>query len=117
MREVNIGGKQVGLRASPLALLFYKQEFGRDLAGDLIKLRNVEDEPESFDALLFLQLAWAMAKAANGLNKPFPSFATWLSGLDSFDVTDTSVIQAIADEAIDGFFRSANRPKEEGSGK
>jgi len=117
MREVNIGGKGIGLKGSPLALLFYKQEFGRDLAGDLIKLRNVEDEPESFDALLFLQLAWAMAKAANGLNKPFPSFVTWLSGLDSFDVTDTEVIQAIADEAIDGFFRSANKPKEEGSGK
>lgn len=112
MREIKLGDKIIGLRASPLALLFYKQEFGRDLAGDLIKLGNVEDEPESFDALLFLQLAWAMAKAANGLYTPFPSFVTWVSTLDSFDVTDTSVIQAIADEAIDGFFRSANKPTE-----
>lgn len=112
MREVKIGDKIIGLKASPLALLFYKQEFGHDLAGDLIKLRNVQEEPESFDALLFLQIAWAMAKAANGLNKQFPSFVAWLNELESFDLTDVDTIQAIADEAVDGFFRTANKPQE-----
>lgn len=112
MREINIGGKTIGLKATPLALLFYKQEFGSDLAGELIKLRNIEDQPESFDSLVFLQIAWAMAKAANGLNKPFPSFVNWLSGLESFDISDVDTIQAIADEAIDGFFRAANKPEE-----
>ena len=117
MREVNIGGKQVGLRASPLALLFYKQEFDRDLASDIIRLRHIEDDPETFDALLFAQLAWAMAEAAHGLNKQFPSFINWLNDLEYFDVSDAEMVQGIADEAMDGFFRAANKPQEAGSGK
>jgi hypothetical protein len=112
MREIKIGDKTIGLKATPLALLFYKQEFNHDLAGDLIKLRDVQEQPDSFDALLFLQIAWAMAKAANGLNKQFPSFINWLSELEFFDITDNDTIQAIADEAIDGFFRTANKAEE-----
>ncbi|WP_213997274.1 hypothetical protein [Tepidanaerobacter syntrophicus] len=111
MREIKIGDKTIGLKATPLALLFYKQEFGHDLAGDLIKLRNIQDQPEDFDALLFLQIAWAMAKAANGLNKQFPTFINWLNELETFDISDTDTIQAIADEAVDGFFRAANKPQ------
>jgi hypothetical protein len=110
MREIKIGDKTIGLKATPLALLFYKQEFGHDLVGDLIKIKDMQENPEQFDALLFLQLTWAMAKAANGLNKQFPSFTAWLSELETFDVTDMEVIQIIADEAIDGFFRTANKP-------
>ena len=117
MREIKIGEQTIGLRASPLALLFYKQEFGRDLVGDLMKLLNVEEEPETFDSVLFLQIAWAMAKAEKGLNKQFPSFINWVSNLEYFDVSDTNIIQPIADEALDGFFRAANKPQEAGSGK
>lgn len=106
MREIKIGDKTIGLKATPLALLFYKQEFGHDLVGDLIKFKDMETDPESFDALVFLQIAWAMAKAANGLNKSFPSFPAWLNSLEIFDVTDQDLVQTIADEAVDGFFRS-----------
>lgn len=38
MREILIGEKTVRVRATPLALLYYRQEFKSDLVSDLIKL-------------------------------------------------------------------------------
>lgn len=38
MREIKIGEKIVRVRATPLALLFYRREFKTDLLSDLIKL-------------------------------------------------------------------------------
>lgn len=112
MREIKIGEQTIGLRASPLALLFYKQEFGRDLVGDLIKLGKIGEDFEDFDSVVLLQIAWALAKAEKGLNKQFPSFPVWINGLEIFDVTDMDVVQTIVDEAVDGFFRAANQPTE-----
>jgi hypothetical protein len=41
MREITVGGKQIRVRATPLALLFYKQEFRTDLIGDLISMQEM----------------------------------------------------------------------------
>lgn len=103
MREITIGDKQVRLRATPLALLFYKQEFNADLIGDLISMQTIASDPSQFDALKFLQLIWAMAKADDA--KSFPSFETWLSNLNNFDFTDQDIMTAVVEEATDGFFR------------
>lgn len=105
MRELNIGEQKVRVRATPLALLFYKQEFRGDLLGDLIKMREMEQDPSKFDALAFLQLVWAMAKA-DSFGKPFPGFQEWLASLESFDISDPEFLQAAMEEAADGFFRS-----------
>ena len=107
MREIQIGDKTIRVRATPLALLFYKQEFNSDLIGDLISMQNMANDPSQFDALKFLQLIWAMAKADDSRN--FPSFETWLSGLDSFDFADADVMAAVVEEATDGFFRGGRR--------
>lgn len=124
MRELNIGGTEVRVRATPLALLFYKQEFKRDLLGDLIKLVKdmmpsgdvkVASEEElastidasQFDSLILLQLIWAMAKADSYGKKSFPSFSEWLASLDYIDLSDKSLFMPALEEAAQGFFRSA----------
>lgn len=107
MREITIGDKQLRLRATPLALLFYKQEFDADLIGDLVSMQAMTDDPSHFDAVKFLQLVWAMNKADNP--KEFPSFETWLSGLESFDFADEGLMAAIVEEAANGFFRGGGR--------
>ena len=38
MREIKLGDKEVKIRATPLALLFYKQEFKSDLIGAIVFL-------------------------------------------------------------------------------
>lgn len=103
MREITIGEKQIRVRATPLALLYYRQEFKADLIGDLISMQNMADDPSQFDAIKFLQLIWAMAKADNA--KDFPSLEIWLGTLDGFDFTDADVMTAVVEEATDGFFR------------
>jgi hypothetical protein len=105
MRTIQIGEKQIGLKATPLALLYYKQAFNSDLIGDMLKMQHIADDPSEFDAVLLLQIAWAMAKAHEGVGKPFPSFESWVAGLESFDFSDTDILTSIMDEAADGFFR------------
>lgn len=107
MREITIDGKETRLRATPLALLYYKQEFDRDLIGDLIKMQGLEHDPEVFDSVIFLQLIWALAKADKP--KDFPSFPAWVSKLDSIDFSDQKLLIAVMEEAVDGFFRGQEK--------
>ena len=107
MREITIGEKTIRVRATPLALLFYKQEFNTDLIGDLISMQEMASDPSQFDSIKMLQLIWAMNKADDA--KGFPSFEVWLSGLDSFDFADADVMTAVVEEAADGFFRGGRK--------
>lgn len=116
MREVKIGDKTISIKATPIALLYYKQEFGTDMIADLIQLSQINESNVSINGLTLLQLVWAMNKAAEGVGKPFPSFANWLLSFENFDVTDADAIQSIINEAVDGFFRTANASKDGGEG-
>ena len=107
MREITIGEKTIRVRATPLALLYYRQEFNTDLIGDLMSMQAMATDPSQFDALKFLQLIWAMNKADDAKNSP--SFEAWLSGMDSFDFADADIMTAVVEEATDGFFRGGRR--------
>lgn len=105
MKEINISGKQIRVRATPLALLYYKQEFKTDLVGDMVKMQGIEKDPAKLDSVVFMQITWAMAKADAGPGNTFPGFEQWLSELDCFDMSDPGLWQAVMEEAVDGFFR------------
>lgn len=105
MKELNIGEKTVRVRATPLALLFYKQEFKSDLLADLIKMDGVAKDISNLDIVTILQLIWAMAKA-DSFGQPFPSFEKWLSEFESIDFSDPSFFVAAMEEATDGFLRN-----------
>ena len=107
MREITIGEKTIRVRATPLALLYYRQEFKTDLIGDLISMQEMANDPSQFDSIKMLQLIWAMNKADDVKN--FPSFEGWLSGLDGIDFADGDMMTAVIEEATDGFFRGDKR--------
>jgi len=109
MKELNIGEQKVRVRATPLALLFYKQEFKADLLGDLTKMEGIKKDTSKLDSVALLQLVWAMAKADAYPNK-FSSFMEWLSSLDGFDFSDPTFLSAALEEATTGFF-SKRAPK------
>ncbi|MGG2988740.1 hypothetical protein ABEO46_06410 [Geobacillus stearothermophilus] len=111
MRTVNIGGKDIGLKATPLALLYYRQEFKSDLIGDLLKMQELANDPSALDSVALLQIAWAMNKAAEGKGKAFPNFEAWLDQFEYVDFSDADTMTAIMDEAADGFFRGGSRTK------
>jgi len=110
MRKVKLGNKELELRASPLALLFYRQTFGKDLIADLVGLQSlqglVEGDLSGLDSVLLLQIAYVMNRAAR-LEERFPNFEQWLSELENVDFGDAAWLLAVTDEAVDGFFRSA----------
>lgn len=110
MRKVKLGGKETALRASPLALLFYRQAFNRDLIADLVSLQSLQGLAQGdfsgLDTVLLLQIAYAMHRAAEP-RQNFPGFEQWLAELEGIDFGDTDWILGVAEEATEGFFRSA----------
>lgn len=111
MKTIKMGNKEIGLRATPLALLYYRQEFKADLLADLMSLQSMAEmangDYSGFDSLKILQLVYAMHKADNFGKKQVPDFVSWLAKLDSIDFADQDFMMEIMDEAMDGFFRSA----------
>lgn len=108
MRELKIGETTIRVKATPLALLFYKQEFKTDLLGDLIKMADVQKDMSKFDTVSMLQLVWAMAKA-DAYGKQFPSFVEWISQLETIDLSDKDFLVAALEEATDGFLRNRGK--------
>jgi len=111
MKNVTIGNKELGLRATPLALLYYQQEFKKDLLEDLMSfqsLANIKNGDYSgLDTIKILQLLYVMNKADNFGKKDTPDFTTWLSKLESVDFADEKWLLDVMEEAEAGFFRSA----------
>lgn len=109
MREIMIGEKELRVRATPLALLYYRQAFRSDLIGDLAKLQGMEKDLGQFDSVAILQLTWAMAKADAGPGTQFPSFESWLNSLEGLDFTESTWMLSVLEEAADGFFRTGRQ--------
>lgn len=117
MRELKIGEETLRVRATPLALLFYKQEFRTDLLGDLMKMDAIQKDLSQIDTVAILQLVYAMAKADSfGDAKKFPGFYEWVGRLDYIDFSDPEFLAAVMEEAANGFFRAGAKAgvKQEG---
>jgi len=110
VRELMIGKKQIGVRATALALLYFEQEFGKDLLAELVKMKDIapkpgesiEDTVAKLDIMSFLKITWAMNKA-DKYGEKFPSFEGWLFELGEIDLTDPGFILGALEEAGAGF--------------
>ena len=115
MRTAIIGGKEIQLRANPLALLFYKQAFDSDLIADLLKLQSLQSLQDgdfsSLDTVSLFQIAYAMNKAAKPADV-FPTFEEWLAQFETIGFDDPQWIVDVVEEAADGFFRSGKSAPE-----
>lgn len=108
MREIQLGGKEIRVRATAPALFFYKKEFKRDLIGDMTALEKVSKDMSNFDSVTLLQITWAMAKAdslSSKSDEDFPSFEKWIMSVEDVDLTDPDGLKKVLEEAKDGFFR------------
>lgn len=120
MKEVTIGDKTLRLRGSALSLLYYQQEFGRDLLGDMVammtglagfqSLAGGEVDPakldlSKLDSVAILRLVWTLARTSVGVGGQFPSFARWLEEHEDIDIFDPELMTAVMEEATKIFFR------------
>ncbi|HAN09362.1 MAG TPA: hypothetical protein DCP90_01980 [Clostridiales bacterium] len=108
-RDLKIGDKEIRVRATPLTLLFYKQEFKSDFMGDMAKLEKIKDSMVNLDTTLFLQMIWAMNKS-DSYPQSFPNFMDWLGSFESIDLSDTALYEVTMEEAAAGFFRGKYTP-------
>lgn len=105
MREIVIGENTIGVNASALALLFYKQEFKSDLIKDFTKFSaGLNEDNTNYDGLQILTFLWALNKA-HKLPEKQPSFEIWLQGIE-FDFSDEVAMQGVMAEIVNGYFRS-----------
>lgn len=85
----NIDGREVRLKSTAALPLYYKAQFGRDIFADLNKLAPVADgDMDEFDAEIFYNIIWAMAKSAD---KSLPPLMEWLDTFDSFPIFEMFV--------------------------
>jgi hypothetical protein len=121
MKKIELTNKKIGLRATPMALLFYDQAFDSDLIADLSKLQQehlpkvINGDFSSFNSVNLLKIGWAMNKA-NNYPGDFPTFEEWVNDLNSEDVTSPKFMMGVVNEATDGFFRrkeSGGKPESE----
>ncbi|SNY19427.1 hypothetical protein SAMN06265827_105119 [Orenia metallireducens] len=133
MRIAKLGEKELGLRATPLALLYYSQEFSRkdkkaNLIEDLTEVMglldafddfNIKDADDEFfdriDFILPLQIAWAMNKADN-YGESFPQFEKWLYDLGDICFIDTGFLIEVIEESLNGF-PAFRKPKQKSKSK
>ena len=109
MKTIKLGDKELGLKATPIAMVYYEQEFGTDLIGDLGRIQKKADQLgegdfADFEGLKVLKITWAMNKA-NNLGNKFPDFDTWVAKLEEFPFGNAELMFDIVGEAVDGFFR------------
>ena len=99
MREIKINGKTIGVKASPLTLLFYKQQFKTDLLNDLITMQK--GKKVEMDTVKILQIGWALNKSYV-YPQNIPSFMTWMENLG---VVDPELLKMIMEEAKELFVK------------
>lgn len=104
MKTINLGGREITIKGSPLTLLFYKQEFGQSFSGDLAAMQEIENDISKLDDVNLLQMIWAMEKTANGKIKPFYK---WLEEFESLNIHE--VIQDVFEVAVDATFRDSKK--------
>lgn len=109
MRVLKIGESHLNIKSSPLTLLFYKQEFHRDMLGDFVSMEKMKEDSSKVDSIAILQIIWAMAKTAAYGKDGWPGFVDWLSKLEDFDFADETLLVNAMEEAAQGLFRSAGK--------
>lgn len=104
------------VKATVLAMLFYRQEFDADLTADVLRVSaglatGVELSRTAGEAL---QVVWAMGKAA-AFPAPFPPFLVWAETLRTLDEDFISDVLAIAEDGL--LVDEDTKRSSEGSGK
>lgn len=108
MRIIELGGREVRIKGSPMTPYFYKKAFGQSLSGDLAAMVGIEEDPSKLDDINLLQMIWAMEKTVDRNIKPFEN---WLADFEYLNLDD--VIADVVEEAMNATFRDKPQSKPE----
>jgi len=112
MRTVELGGRTFDIKAGPLSIFYFNDEFGSSILTDYAKIFGGKPEDEGqefyeslaqFDWPSALRVTWALAKTATP--KDFPPFPRWIGGFEYLNMGDSDFVLAVLEEATHGLFR------------
>lgn len=114
---INIGGKDVTLKASVFTQLLYKDTFGKDMTADLVRANELGEKSEKIELLdesgnawildnsiidksdlleisgdidrIYLQILWTLAKEGD---PAVPTFEKWLRSIEYIDMNEVMPI-------------------------
>lgn len=96
MRTITLAdGKKINIRATNLALLFYKQEFGNSLLVDFQKM--IDQGEENIDEVFLMQAIWAMHKASK--KGKLEDFINFIDSVE-FNYSDLDMWESVIDELM-----------------
>lgn len=108
MKEILMNGQIIGVNASALTLLFYKQEFKRDFIADFTKFsQQISKDLTNYDGIALLQFVWALNKSYKMPEKQ-PSFEQWLATIN-YDFADEKALVEVMETIVSGLFRSQHK--------
>lgn len=98
-KTIEVDGKKIPLKSTGATVLRYKQQFGKDYFGELLKMTkaiepmkknkkmtNLADSDLSLlDFEILYNFIWVLAKTAN---PTIPEPLEWLDGFDSFPIVE-----------------------------
>lgn len=102
MKTIKLGNKEITIVGSPMTPYFYKKAFNQSFSGDLMGLKELEEDQTKFDDINFLQMIWAM-ECTYKMGKDMKDFEGWLAEFEYFDLTE--VISDVFEEATNATFR------------
>lgn len=89
---IKIDGKDIKFKSTGAYLYKYKAQFGRDAIQDMFKVSEAFDpdtkevkEGKTMDLLVFYDMVWALAKAAD---PSIPPPEEWLDTFEEFPLAD-----------------------------
>lgn len=106
MRVIDIGGKEIQMKGSPMTPFYYKKAFNQSFSGDLAALSCMDGDLAQFDDINMLQMIWAMEVTAKGGKIDLP-FEKWLEQFEYMDLTE--LMADVAEEAMDATFRDSKK--------
>jgi len=121
-RTVHLGGRTFTIKAGPLSLFYFHEEFGSSIMEDYARMFATSPEEaaeKSFYELLAqydwpsaLRLAWAFEKTASS-DPDFPIWEAWIAAFDYIDMGDNEFIVQVGEEATRGLFRTRDQAQKQ----
>ena len=89
-KVLTINNKEIRMKSTAGTLMRYRNNFGRDLIKDMLRLQNklkdVQEQGKQFEIMeldMFEKIAWCMAKTADNT---IPDIEHWLDNFETFDI-------------------------------
>lgn len=84
-KTISINGRDVNFKCTAGTLRRYRNQFNREFLSDLSKLKDFNDNFESFTFAPLENIIWTMAKTADNT---IPDPQTWYDSFDNFPVAE-----------------------------